>query len=357
MSIVESKAKIVLLVFLFYWYSPQAVTKTPEETPVEYFDLAAPLSARDAEISGMTWCGDQLLLLPQFPDFVARRALEGPKKNEAVIGKSFIYYFNKTAIDDYLSGKRTTPLKAETLILNENNIRKAMPNFDGFEAIVCEGDSLWLAMETSNAENKFGTHIVSAKLQGKIRVEISTLSLTHIPSISRRHNASNETLSKFGNQLLSIHEVNRANDDNQSKAHLFDPTTKQLSTLAFPALAHRITDATNIDASGKFWVINYGFANDPHLANTDDQLLAQYGVGASHQLEGNVERLLELEITGQEVRLTQRAPIPLRLTKENGRNWEGIARYEDKGLLIFTDKHPQSYFGFVPIEDLASVGD
>ena len=338
-----------------FW--PIAISASPIETAVQYIKLAAPLADRDAEISGLTWCGSTLFILPQFPDFVARRKVDKPAKGDAIKGESYLYTIEKQQLDDYLQGKSDQPIGAKALALDEKKIRKAAPKFDGFEAIVCKGKKLWFAIETSDSLGQFMTHVVAARLVTDNLVEIDPLPLAEVPSISGRHNGSNETLLLKKNKLLSIHEVNEGSSSAPSSASLIDTRTTKRKAVSFPAIAHRITDATSIDQQGKFWVINYGFGDDPHLANTNDELLADYGVGATHKLEDNVERLLQLKITNKGVELTDQAPIPLKLTQENGRNWEGVVRYEftdpsekiSRGLLIVTDKHPQTYFGFVAL--------
>ena len=40
-----------------------------QEIPVTEIVLTGPLTDRDAEISGMAWYGNILILLPQYPDF------------------------------------------------------------------------------------------------------------------------------------------------------------------------------------------------------------------------------------------------------------------------------------------------
>ena len=39
-----------------------------EEHPVTQIELAGPVSKANAEVSGMAWCDEHLILLPQFPD-------------------------------------------------------------------------------------------------------------------------------------------------------------------------------------------------------------------------------------------------------------------------------------------------
>lgn len=327
----------------------------PKETPVRYIPLAGPLADRDAELSGLTWCGDTLFILPQFPDFVARRALVNPAKGDAIKGESYLYTIEKQQLEDFLEGRSNKAITPKALPLNERQIRNAAANFDGFEALVCKGKKIWLSIETSDLQNRFMTHVATAKFTNDKLIEIDSKPLAIIPSLSGRHNASNEALLLTNNKLLSIHEVNVAANNSSSLATRITIRSAKAKPISFPAIAHRITDASMVDKQDKFWAINYGFSADPHLANTDDSLLSKYGVGATHKLESNVERLVQFKITKTGVELTDQPPIALKLTQENGRNWEGIARYKKngkvKGLLIVTDKYPKTYFGFVALSD------
>ena len=59
----------------------------------------------------------------------------------------------------------------------------------------------------------------------------------------------------------------------------------------FPPMEYRITDATPLDANGRFWAINYFFPGDELLIPAADPLAEQYGEGPTHQARVQVERL------------------------------------------------------------------
>ena len=72
--------------------------------------------------------------------------------------------------------------------------------------------------------------------------------------------------------------------------------------------------------------------------------------GKSHSRSEAVERLLEFEIRADELILSDKRPIQITLNPDGSRNWEAIARLEDQGLLIATDKYPKMILGFVPFD-------
>ena len=60
-----------------------------------------------------------------------------------------------------------------------------------------------------------------------------------------------------------------------------------------------------------------------------------------------VERLIELEIKNNEIIISDSEPIQLILDENDSRNWEGVARLDDMGFLLATDKYPRMIFGFI----------
>jgi hypothetical protein len=96
-------------------------------------------------------------------------------------------------------------------------------------------------------------------------------------------------------------------------------------------------------------VINYLYSGDDFSREASDPLGAQYGIGKTHQTNFNVERLVEFQYSDSGIQRVNRAPIQLVLEGLEGRNWEGIARLDDRGFLLITDRYPTTLFGFVPM--------
>ena len=112
-------------------------------------------------------------------------------------------------------------------------------------------------------------------------------------------------------------------------------------------LEYRITDVTQIDSQNKFWCINYFWPGDKKLLDPNIDLILYEGV--THQSSETVERLVELEIKGDEIIISDSNPIQLVLDSSKSRNWEAIARLDNIGFLIATDKYPRMIFGYISI--------
>ena len=104
-----------------------------------------------------------------------------------------------------------------------------------------------------------------------------------------------------------------------------------------------------VASDGTFWVLNYFYPGDTHLAVNSDPIALEFGLGPTHIESAVVERILELHITDSGIRLEQIPPIQLRLLDtETARNWEGIEYLDGYGFLLVTDSFPDTILGFVP---------
>ena len=228
-----------------------------------------------------------------------------------------------------------------------------MSVFEGFEAIACDEDTVWLSIE---AQNLFGTHqayIVPAELDlhsSSPNISIRTDQIRYIKSQSGIENKGEEALIVYRDHLVSLHEVSDKRIVPFPKANLIDLVSGEQSSISIPHLPYRLTDATKVDSEGRFWVINYQYSGDKFAREAVDPLATQFGEGESHQRFYNTERLVEYRFEDGQIKRTNKAPIQLKMMKPEGRNWEGIARLDNLGFLIATDKHPETLFGFIPID-------
>ena len=81
-------------------------------------------------------------------------------------------------------------------------------------------------------------------------------------------------------------------------------------------------------------------------------MIEKYGQGPTHSLSERVERLVEFKINNNKIIQTNNPHIEIKLEGEKiSRNWEALARYENKGFLIATDKYPKPYtiLAYIPI--------
>jgi len=312
------------------------------ETPVSMIPLAPPLDQPNAEISGLSWCGDKLILLPQYPERFSDD------------GNSYFYYLERRQIEKFLDGNDPAPLTAKPIQVNEKDLRKAVSIFDGFEGITCEDNQVWLSIEALNLLGGYQSFVVPATISfnNAAKIEIDQDKLVFLASQSKMRNIGDEAIlnGTFNNVdgVIALHEVNDKRAVPSPKARHIANIDSTISEIEFPTLPFRITDASALDKDNRFWVINYKYSGDKFSRNAEDALTKKYGEGASHKKYHNVERLLELQINDKTITVTDSKPIPLKMIDVEGRNWEGLARLGNQGFLVATDKHPATLLGFIP---------
>jgi len=293
-----------LIIFVILLFASSLVFSATE-SPVEIIPLAPPLDQDDAEISGLTWCGDKLILMPQYP----RRLSES--------SKSYFYYLTKKQILDYLDGETNTPLVATEIEISEKGLRKAVTVFDGYEAIACNNEKLWLSIEAINLIGTYQSFVVpgSINFEGAASIAIDEKQLVKLETQSGMRNMGDEAILLSSDSLIALHEINDSRVVANPKARIVKTTGPKLSSISFPNIPYRITDATDVD---------------------------------KHKKYSNVERLIEFQISHDGIKLVNQPPIQIQMDDVEGRNWEGLARLDNRGFLLASDKHPSTIFAFIP---------
>jgi len=318
-----------------------AAQESPDEIPVQVIQLNGPAAQADAELSGLTWYGDTLILMPENPNLYATADAAG-----------MFFALSKAEVLAYLDASDPTPLTPTPIPLIAPDIPATIPGFDGFEAITFVGDRVFLTVEIWLPEEMRG-EIVS----GTVAPDLSaiTLDLDHTVELLPQTDITNlsyESLLPVGDQLVAIYEANGAGVNPQPYAYEVDQALTQTATIPFPNIDYRITDATPPDENGVFWAINYFFPADTELYTAHDPLAETYGQGATHRLMPGVERLVAFQVGEEGITRVEQPPIQLLLTTPLSRNWEGIARLDERGFLLVTDRWPVTTFAFVPVENL-----
>jgi len=338
---------VVLLAFLLnsscaWWLLPPLAlpnTKLPTSIsntahPVTNIPLAGPMASTRAELSGLAWYGDTLIFLPQYPGRFEQQ----------------LFALHKADIVDFLLGNYTEPLDPWPIPLYEQGVLDQIWGFDGYEALTFIGDDLYLTIETEQSDGDAGYLV-----RGRIAPDLSEIRLdptvaTPIQTQAGLSNMSDETIVAVGEQVATIYEANGLVVNQNPLVRFFDRTTlTQVGLLPLPHIEYRITDATEMDNMGRFWVINYFYPGDRALR----PLLRDRGAqGAIDVTAQPIERLLELQFTTEGVSRTATPPIDLQLLEGNiARNWEGVVRLQSDGLdgfLLVTDYFPETIFAFVP---------
>lgn len=306
------------------------------EQPVTLIPLGEPLAGQPPEISSMAWYRDALVLAPQFPQRFDNQ----------------FFYLPKTEILDFLQGATSGPLTPQPLPLAELELTVQIAGYEGFEAIAFAGETVFLTVEAEESEGMVG-HL----LTGFIAPDLSVLRLdpeqrVEIPPQAQLENMTDEAIVLADNQVLTFYEANGFVVNPRPVAHRFSINGLQpLDPIPIPNLEYRLTDATPLDEKNRFWVVNYFFPGDEGLTLGPDPLATRYGVGPTHAQQQTVERLVEMQYSGDRIIVVDAPPIQLQLLDDVARNWEGIVRLETpeiNGFLLVTDRFPETLLGFVP---------
>ncbi len=312
------------------------------EIPVFPIPLDGPASKQKAEISSMDWYGDWLVLMPQYP-----------ARFENDLSSASVFAIAKKDILDFVDGRTNQPLRQKEIPFWDDNVNKTIEGFEGYEAVVFTGQKIFLMIEAS-PDGTMTSYLISGEVKGDLQeIHLDSQQVVEVKAQGDIENFSNETLTIVDNVLITAYEANGANVNAHPQASRFDlnmGTVTAIVPIPFPPIEYRITDATSVDAAGNFWVVNYFWSGDADKLNpARDQLVATYGQGGTHARLGSIERLVELHYSPEGITLAQTAPIQLELIESDARNWEGIARLDDRGFLLATDTHPETILAFVPL--------
>jgi hypothetical protein len=308
--------------------------------------LAGPLQNPQAELSGMDWYGEWLVLLPQYPHWF------GP-------GDGVLFLLPKQEILDFLEGRRNEPLSPRLLPLDASGIRQSIPGFEGYEAIAFWGEQVFVTVE-SGTSGKMQGWLFAGEIAPDLSIlRLSAQSRAQLPPQAPIRNMSDETVLVVEEEgqavVVTLYEAYGHVINPDPVARRFTTDLSPLEPIPFPHVEYRITDATRVDKGGRFWAINYLWPGEWEL------LLRRYWMGdtppvLSELFEGArlepVERLIEFQYTPSGITFTGTPPINLELLGDGtARNWEGIVRLDNRGFLLATDKHPQTILAFVPLAD------
>lgn len=317
---------------------PESEVLVVEE--VELFTITLPdfLADKNAEISGMTWYKDWLILLPQYPERFQDQ------------GISNLFFIDKTDILNYLHEKDSDVIIVQTLELDDASIRSAIKGYEGYEAIAFYNDRVYLSIE-ANEGNQMKGYLIYGKIdEQSLRITLVSDSLVELQVQNSFENASYEAITIFNDEIYAIFEDNGVSQNANPRVLKFDLDLKLIAEIPITSINFRITDATTVDDKGNFWIMNYFFPGDTFLESHEDPIADQYGEGLTHQLYDPVERIVQMTITEHYVKFADIPPIQFKLLEGNeARNWEGLVKLDNLGFLVVTDKFPGTILGFCEI--------
>jgi hypothetical protein len=315
-------------------------TLTPEPTPaipleqiVQTLPLAGPITDPDAELSGLAWYGDTLILLPQYPH----------KFGE---GDGAVFALSKQDILLYLNETNTAPLEPTLIQFNAPGLRREINGYQGYEAITFYGNQVFLTIEAGEDESMQG-YLVSGIIEPDAsQITLDVEKVIEVPLPIQSEGRSYEAMLVMDDLLLLLFEANGANLNPTPIVQVFDFELNFLRTISMVNLEYRLTDAAPADDTS-FWVINQLTTDNPELATGDDSLIDKYGKGDTHSEQSQVERLVKLSYSKNGIDFVGTAPIQLKLDGSVVRKWEGLAILNHLGFLLVTDEDPDTILAFV----------
>jgi hypothetical protein len=317
--------------------STGSATGKPREHKVKSIPLSGALKNEWAEVSGLSWYGEHLIILPQYPSRFSSEA------------DGRIFAISKERIQAFLDGNSSAPILPHEIAFVAEGIEERIPGFEGFEAVAFKGNRVFMSIES-----KPGEQMVGYLVRGEMAPDLSVIrldpeSLVEIAPQTHLENLSQEALFVAKDRIVTLYEANGVNVNPNPSAHIFDLALRALGAIAFPSIEYRLTDATSLDSEGRFWVVNYLYPGDRSKLNpAPDTWGAAHGFGPTHSHSDTVERLVEFRYTNAQILATSRPPIQLELRRDGRpRNWEGLVRLDQRGFLLMTDKYPETILGFV----------
>jgi len=327
----------LLFILLLSFAGACSRTSLPDPTgvPVLLIPLDGPIANRRSEISGMAWYDSHLILLPQFPERFS--------KNDG----GAIFALSKTEILDHLENNTLSPLTPQEIPFITHGIGDNIPGFEGFEAIAFQGNRVFLTIEAGLLNTR--AYLVT----GTITPDLSSISLdptklVEIPAQASIPNFSDESIVIYGSRALTLYEANGSGVNPSPIAHTFDLSLQPQKPFPFPHIEYRITDATEMDSQGRFWVINLFYFGDILIKSDYDPLRPEWRHNSPLSQWLPVVRLVELQMGEDGIRLSDRKPIYLEHEhKYYPPNWEAIVRLDERGFLLASDKYPKTLLGFI----------
>ena len=301
-----------------------------QEKNIEEIYLEGLITDKKQEISGMDWYQDRLFLLPE--------NLGG-----------FLFTISKIEILSAINKKDKKPITPKQTRFLTPDYSKTIPGFDGFEAISFNNNEVFISIEAEENGIMCG-YVGWGEINPRtLEIQIKDENIKKLNTPIQIENMSFESLLFHNENLIMIYEANGLNLQKKIKQTIFSTKRNTISYIDFENIEYRITDVTKIDKHNKFWGINYFWPGDEKLLMpSKDFILNRFIEGKSHSQSKAVERLIEFEIKDNKIILSNTNPIQLVLDSDNSRNWEAIARLDDKGFLIATDKYPKMILGFLP---------
>ena len=327
--------------------SATVVAAPPRALTIEplLLEIAGPLADPRAEVSGMTWKGDTLVVLPQDPTLFAGA------------GQLGFFVMSRSEIIAAIDGQSDGPITPRQVTCQAPGLSRIIKGFDGMEAMGLMGNRCYMTVEAKDDSAMAGYLVCGHYDMVNNEVVMDMTRLTAIPMGLNIPNIAEETIIIDDRQVITLSEANGRNVNPTPQGKVFDAEIGFLGTIPLPNIEYRVTDATAVYDEKRFWVMNYYYPPEKQkLKPAPDEELVKFGDPGSFDPDACVERLLELQIVrggpdGDYIKRTNTPPVNLvTLPDRVCRNWEAVVRLGDRGFLLMTDKYPGTLLAFVPYD-------
>lgn len=306
--------------------------KAAIERPATLLSLQGSLTQPEAEVSGLAWYGDTLVLLPQYPHRWGNN----------------LYGLRRQDIAAALQGDSTRGLEPFPIPLASADALRVLEGYEGVEAIAFQGDTVFISVEARMRGFMQG-YLIQGAVTGDLEaIRLDPQSTVTLAPQTRFMNKAYEALLPLPDGVAALYEVNGQETNAAPVALRYARALPSLSALPFPSIEYRITDATAIQADGTFWVVNFHWPGEKRIQPAADGISERWLKGPSHARTDIVERILALRYRQGRIELVDAPPIEIAILNETvARNWEGIALWGQEGFLIVTDQFPTTLLAFV----------
>jgi hypothetical protein len=318
---------VALMALLLSACAPGAdrvVSARPQVLPLELGD-----DAPDIEFSGMCWWGDELFLLPQYPATQRRGVFVLHRDSLA------------RAIGSLEAGRPVEALRPRRVMIDAGDVPEKVQAYDGLEALSLRDGRCFALAEFGENTDHWGSYLITGTFaRDRSGISFERLGDTTLGGPQVRENYTHEALVLTEDEVWVLCELNGRRIVDRALLARFDHDLNPLPPLRMPALEYRITDATDLDADGRFWVLNLFWPPDVDTVEPEAP-------------SGPVERIVPLRHVGDEIIVDPDLPI---LDLRNGgdqamHNWEGVARWGDEGFLLVTDSYPANLLAYVALPE------
>ncbi len=317
--------------------SPSAGAAATVVQPVTNIPLAEFGDNQKLDIAGMAWYSDTLIIVPQYPN--------SPSNN---LGYNSAFRLSKAALLAFLDGQTNEPLQFQPIPFFDPGLAGMVKGFKGYGSTAIVGDRIFVTLNAQTTKGK-KSYLVQGKITPYFNILLDVTSLTEIPAQSKTSDFE-QALFVLGNKVVTINAVNGQNFNLKPVIQLFDANSRhplRLSASPMPNVEYRVLAASEPDTANRFWVINAFGPEDQKLLPKSDPLAAKYGQSVNLAQANQLSRLVEFQYSAAGLVLIDQAPLDLPLTVK-GQNWRSLIRVANRGLLIATDKDPQTLLGFIP---------